>query len=360
MLFSDICKFSVKIVLFRKNSIIYLHICSKSCTFALDTMSRRYIYSDYYRDRFSEAELCRDFPGDELFIDGLNAMQMHMWNNGVNIDIPVLRVMNTAHLLAAYMFATTCSGDQLEYDALANDNLGRDRQLFKVAIIVLAAMLKRTEGYRAQNCRNIILGNRDPDFDEGVTLYDRFLRSAEERFAEEDFLIDTHRQIQRLIAQNEQLAVENRELKIQYRLMQNQQNNQQNNQYNITYNAPVYQGCTFNDSHDTHYVAPSSAVSPETSASGDQDLSAENIDSIIFTKKAKKEGKEATIIAALQKSVQGRNDKTRAFVQELQEWQEEGYVDAHYNAKVMYDELEKMIPLTFGYETFKKYYNNTI
>ena len=91
-----------------------------------------------------------------------------------------------------------------------------------------------------------------------------------------------------------------------------------------------------------------------------QEEPSDTIDSIIFTKKAKKEGKEAAIIAALQKSVQGRNDKTRAFVQELQEWQKEGYVDAHYNAKVMYDELEKIIPLTFGYETFKKYYNNTI
>ena len=91
-----------------------------------------------------------------------------------------------------------------------------------------------------------------------------------------------------------------------------------------------------------------------------QEEPSDTIDSIIFTKKAKKEAKEAAIIAALQKSVQGRNDKTRAFVQELQEWQKEGYVDAHYNAKVMYDELEKIIPLTFGYETFKKYYNNTI
>lgn len=84
------------------------------------------------------------------------------------------------------------------------------------------------------------------------------------------------------------------------------------------------------------------------------------IDSIIFTKKAKKEGKEAFILQALQKSVQGRKDKTRAFVQELQEWQKEGYVDAHYNARVMYDELEKLMPISFGYEVFKKYYNNTI
>ena len=83
------------------------------------------------------------------------------------------------------------------------------------------------------------------------------------------------------------------------------------------------------------------------------------INSIIFTKKANKEGKEATIIETLQKSVQGRKDKTRAFVQELQEWQKEGYVDAHYNAQVMYDELYKLMPLPFGYEVFKKHYNNT-
>lgn len=161
-------------------------------------MSKPYPHSDYYRDRRSERELCCDFPGDELLISGLHAMQMHFYNNGTNIEIPIVRVMNTAHFLAAYMFATTCSGDQLEYDALANDSLGRDRRLFKVAIIVLAAMLQRTEGFRARACRNMLLADRDPDFDEGVTLYDRFLHSAEKRFAEEDFLIDTSSLIARL------------------------------------------------------------------------------------------------------------------------------------------------------------------
>ena len=167
-------------------------------------MSRSLSHSDYYRDRASEYELCRDFPADNIFIDGLHSMQMHMWNNGVNLEISVVPVMNTAHFLAAYMFATTCSGDQMEYDVLANMSLGRDKQLYKVAIIVLAAMLKRTGGFRASQCRNLILDNRDPDFEEGVTLYDRFLRSAETRFKEEDFLIDTHKQLQELIALNEQ------------------------------------------------------------------------------------------------------------------------------------------------------------
>ena len=81
--------------------------------------------------------------------------------------------------------------------------------------------------------------------------------------------------------------------------------------------------------------------------------------SIIFTKKAQKENKIPFIIDALKNSVQGRRDKTRAFVDELHSWQKEQYIDAHYNAQVMYDELQKIIPLPFGYEVFKKHYNNT-
>lgn len=95
--------------------------------------------------------------------------------------------------------------------------------------------------------------------------------------------------------------------------------------------------------------------SPSVTSEFDSDIS----DSIIFTKKAKKEGKEAYILQALQKSIIGRKDKTRAFVEELQSWQKDGYVDAHYNSRVMYDELDKLIPLPFGKEVFKKHYNNT-
>ena len=140
-------------------------------------------------------------------------MQAHFDNNGVNISIPIVRVMNTAHWLAAYMFATECSGDQTEYEAMASMSVGRDKQLAKVAMIVLAAMLKRTEGFRAKQCRNVILDNRPPDFEEGVSLYDRFLRSAEKHFAEEDFLIDTHNQIMQLQEENTRLISENIQLK---------------------------------------------------------------------------------------------------------------------------------------------------
>ena len=98
----------------------------------------------------------------------------------------------------------------------------------------------------------------------------------------------------------------------------------------------------------------------DSSVSSDyQSDSPSSIDSIIFTKKAKKEGKIPAIIDALRKSMQRRRDKSRALVEELAFWQKDEYVDAHYNAQVMYDEIAKIIPLSFGYEAFKQHYNHT-
>ena len=82
-------------------------------------------------------------------------------------------------------------------------------------------------------------------------------------------------------------------------------------------------------------------------------------DSIIFTKKAKQENKIPAIVQALQKSLVGRKDKTRALVKELQSWQNDDYIDPNYNAQVMYDELQKIMRLPFGYDAFKRLYNNT-
>ena len=95
------------------------------------------------------------------------------------------------------------------------------------------------------------------------------------------------------------------------------------------------------------------------SSSGAPDFSSEIPDSIIFTKKAHQEHKIPTIVQALQKSIIGRKDKTRALVKELQSWQKDNYIDPQYNAQVMYDELQKILPLPFGYDAFKRLYNNT-
>ena len=129
----------------------------------------------------------------------------------------------------------------------------------------------------------------------------------------------------------------------------------QDHSNHVTINAPGADISSLVRSIFAEDITPSED-SPFVTSELDSDIS----NSIIFTKKAKKEGKEAFILQSLQKSVQGRKDKTRAFVQELQSWQKDGYVDAHYNSRVMYDELDKLIPLPFGKEVFKKYYNNTI
>ena len=83
----------------------------------------------------------------------------------------------------------------------------------------------------------------------------------------------------------------------------------------------------------------------------------EEITSILFTRKARQEDKISDIIQALQHCYAGRNDKARAVTEEVRQWQKEGYIDPNYNARVMYDELNKIIPLPFQYDGFRKYYN---
>ena len=169
-------------------------------------------------------------------------MQSHFITNNVPVEIPVVRVMNAAHFLLAYVFATTCSGDQREYDALAYGSVGHDKRVMLVTLIVLAAMLKRTEGFRAGMCRNMLLENRSEDFYEGVSLYDQFLRNAEKHFAEEDFLIDTHVQIQRQQEEINRLTSENIQLK--YTLTKMEKDKPQ---------TIVYNYGTYNDIHDNPY-----------------------------------------------------------------------------------------------------------
>lgn len=202
------------------------------------------VHDSYYRDRLTVRDLCHDFPGDEIFIDGLHTMQTHFCTHNVPIDIPIVRVMNAAHFLVAYMFSTTCSGDQGEYDALAYGSVGHDKQVMLVTLIVLAAILKRTEGLRARVCHNMLLEDRSEDFYDGVSLYDQFLRSAEKHFAEEDFLLDTHARILRQQEEITRLTSENIQLKYTITTMEekyqqinigSQTNIGTQNNYNITY-----------------------------------------------------------------------------------------------------------------------------
>lgn len=90
-----------------------------------------------------------------------------------------------------------------------------------------------------------------------------------------------------------------------------------------------------------------------------EDITAEpaTAESCLFTRKARQEHKADEIILALQHSLSGRQDKARALVEEVRMWQRQGYIDSNYNARVMYDELNKIIVLPFQYGGFRKYYN---
>ena len=112
-------------------------------------------------------------------------------------------------------------------------------------------------------------------------------------------------------------------------------------------NGPVYNECnvTINNGHTTMQQPEDITQEPAT------------VMSCVFTKKAIREQKEADITQALQRSISGRNDKARALVEELRQWQKEGYIDPNYNARVMYEELNKILTLPFSYPGFRKYYN---
>lgn len=207
----------------------------------------------YYQDRSSIANLCCDFPADELLIEGLNGMQCHLFSIGQNIEIPVLRVMNTAHYLAAYMFSTKCSGDRIEYDMMVYDSMGRDRQLMAITLITLAAMLDRTDGMRARHCRSILLEDRNEDFYEGMNLYERFLRNSERHFEEQDFMTDVMAEITDLRQLTQQLINDKQQLQKQLKTMENQQNIQYNIGTQYNYYAPIINNyCTPSTITETH------------------------------------------------------------------------------------------------------------
>lgn len=298
-------------------------------------------HSTYYQDRCSEYELCHDFPGDEILIDGLHAMQCHFRSNHVAIDIPVVKVMNTAHFLASYMFSTECSGDRLEYDAMAHNSMGRDRQLVPLTMIVLAAMLQRTTGFRAKQCRNVILENRDPDFEEGVTLYDRFLRSAEKHFAEEDFLIDTQAQIVRLKEEITKVTTENIQLKYTITTMENERPQ-----------TIVYNYGTFNDIHDNPNSTIYTMTPPEQAQK--EPIEEEKPASCALFCRITKAAYDKGVAQEVEDELRSACVSAPKLVKAIRTNEALGYLDTkNLTSKELYDMLNEHFGLPFKVRTFQ-------
>lgn len=307
-------------------------------------------HEPYYRDRLTVRDLCHDFPGDEIFIDGLHAMQSHFCTNNVPIDIPIVRVMNAAHFLAAYMFSTTCSGDQGEYDALTYGSVGHDKQVMLVTLIVLAAMLKRTEGLRARVCHNMLLEDRSEDFYDGVSLYDQFLRSAEKHFAEEDFLLDTHQQIVQLQEEKIQQITINTIIQTMNVNITNLggtiNNNSQDHSKHVTINVPA--GTNVSDivrQFMADDVEPVEDIKPDSSFFK------------FFTQKCFEEKRADSVEAEIRAACKGTAE---ALWRTLWNNENLGYVETeHIDATTLYREIENHYgKLPYSERNFRKARNN--
>ena len=182
-------------------------------------MFTTYPHSQYYRDRTSERELCCDFPGDELFIRGLRAMELHLARYNGYVHIPVVRVMNTVHRAICILLHGNNGYEQADYDQAIHQALGQERLLTGIAMVTLIAILRRTDGQRAKQCRSMLMDDRGEDFYEGLELYERLIGPTELRLNEEDFLTDVMRQITDLQNTVQQLTNERQQLKQQIQTM---------------------------------------------------------------------------------------------------------------------------------------------
>ena len=207
-------------------------------------MFTTYPHSQYYRDRTSERELCCDFPGDELFIRGLRAMELHLARYNGYVHIPVVRVMNTVHRAICILLHGNSGYEQADYDQAIHQALGQERLLTSIAMVTLIAILCRTDGQRAMQCRSMLMDDRGEDFYEGLELYERLIGPTELRLNEEDFLTDVMRQITDLQNTVQQLTNERQQLKQQIQTMSKTPKHQ----------TTVYNYGTYNDIHDNPHA----------------------------------------------------------------------------------------------------------
>ena len=152
---------------------------------------------------------------------------------------------------------------------------------------------------------------------------------------------------------NEEIKAENSELREQveqltHELKTKKMDDEQPNNSGSVYNdSIVFTGPVTINAYPDGASSEQTEDTPETTHN----------QSRLFTKKTKQENKFNEIIQALGKSMNNRTDKARALVEELKKWQEDGYVDTNFNASTMYKMLKQLIPMSFNYPGFRKYYN---
>lgn len=273
------------------------------------------------------------------------AVQHNRW-----VEMPCRKIVRTSIQVAAQMLSDEAVEHNRDaYLCLINRLMDGSQQERMMVLIVTIALLGRLDSPHARRCRNTLRIEAGEEFEEYLSLYEHFLKSSATTFAEEDFLIDTHTAISRLQTEKQHLITENEQLKKTIHTMSKEKT--------IIHVAGDYIAEQNIDIHDNQNVYLGGAPSGVCEQSAEKEQREPGEHSSLFTKIAHTEGREGEIIQALQQSLVGRQDKARALVEEIRHWQREGFIDPHYNARVMYDELDKILNLPFQYGGFRKYYN---
>ena len=321
-------------------------------------MFTTYPHSQYYRDRTSERELCCDFPGDELFIRGLRAMELHLARYNGYVHIPVMRVMNTVHRAICILLHGNSGYEQSDYDQAIHQALGQERLLTGIAMVTLIAILRRTDGQRARQCRSMLMDDRSEDFYEGVELYERLIGPTELRLNEEDFLTDVMRQITDLQNTVQQLTNDNQQLKQQIQTMSKTKTVHIG--YNVEQMTINMSGGTLVQHADLVQAGGEVTVQQETSVEDIEQVATEPQSALPFfvpEKLAELGTATAEEFDALyHNAVQAGAPKLATFIKhyrELQVLNTKGY-----NKKKTYEQLKAYFgeELGFGYANFAAYY----
>ena len=266
------------------------------------------------------------------------------------VEMPCRQIVRTSIEVASLMLRDEAVEHNRDaYLCLISRLMGGSQQERMMVLIVTIALLGMLDSPHARRCRNTLRAEGCEEFEECLSLYEQFLASSDTRFAEEDFMIDTHTAISRLLTEKQHLITENEQLKKTIHTMSKEKT--------IIHVAGNYIAEQNIDIHDNQNVYLGGAPSGDCEQSAEKEQREPGEHSSLFTKKAHTEGREGEIIQALQQSLVGRQDKARALVEEIRHRQREGYIDPHYNARVMYDELDKILNLPFQYGGFRKYYN---
>ena len=280
------------------------------------------------------------------------AMQHNRW-----VEMPCRQIVRTSIQVAAQMLSDEAVEHNRDaYLCLINRLMDGSQQERMMVLIVTIALLGRLDSPHARRCRNTLHVDACEDFEEYLSLYEQFLKSSDTRFAEEDFLIDTHTAISRLQTEKQHLITENEQLKKTIHTMSKEKT--------IIHVAGNYIAEQRIDIHDNQNVylggAPSGAC--EQSAEKEQKEQREQTQNekeqpqtrfALLTDLCIKEGKAEAVEAELRSAAGASAAKLVAAIRTNEAL---GYLDTkNMSSQALYDALNDYFGLDYSVRNFTKY-----